>query len=49
MPSQQQQQQQSGQRQSRHRSTLSLQKTEIKINVYDLLPVRLLSGLSLSQ
>ncbi|KAL6907309.1 PPPDE putative peptidase domain-containing protein [Trichoderma evansii] len=28
----------SGQRASRHRSTLSLQKTEIKIHVYDLLP-----------
>lgn len=26
---------------SRHRSTLSLQKTEILINVYDLLPVSL--------
>ncbi|PTB65601.1 DUF862-domain-containing protein [Trichoderma citrinoviride] len=37
MPSQQQQHH-SGQRQSRHRSTLSLQKTEIKIHVYDLLP-----------
>lgn len=37
MPSQQHHH--SGQRTSRHRSTLSLQKTEIKIHVYDLLPV----------
>ncbi|KAI9158857.1 DeSI-like protein sdu1 [Paramyrothecium foliicola] len=31
----------SGQGTSRHRSTLSMQKTEITIHVYDLLPVRL--------
>lgn len=32
--------QSTGQSGSRHRSTLSLQKTEVTIHVYDLLPVR---------